>query len=234
MLCETLLTTVTWTLVIKLLCVCDRPAEPFTNYISRAMLREDNYDISGIRSDDSTDDESEPKRRIPPWAQGRYTDDCNTAEQVSLILITCTHLLFVIQVVSYVPHSPHKPCPHLTSISSLPTCWSHSTSTLSSARRRRASTSAQAPDAGHLPCTSHQGRATLSAAAPASWMKPRDSAASRLHCCVTFDYIIIQTFHFHRPCACGLFCRICTCVLLCTVFVFLFVCNLLSSTRFIH
>ena len=35
------------------------------------MLREENYDISGIRSDDSTDDESEPKRRIPAWAQGK-------------------------------------------------------------------------------------------------------------------------------------------------------------------
>jgi len=30
------------------------------------------YDISELKSDDSTDDEDAPKKRIPPWASGIY------------------------------------------------------------------------------------------------------------------------------------------------------------------
>lgn len=29
------------------------------------------YDISGLKSDDSTDDEDAPKKKIPNWASGK-------------------------------------------------------------------------------------------------------------------------------------------------------------------
>lgn len=31
---------------------------------------DENYDITDLKSDDSTDDESKPRKKIPPWAQG--------------------------------------------------------------------------------------------------------------------------------------------------------------------
>ena len=31
-----------------------------------------NYDISDLRSDDSTDDELEPRKKLPAWADGQY------------------------------------------------------------------------------------------------------------------------------------------------------------------
>ncbi|XP_042861495.1 inner centromere protein A-like isoform X2 [Penaeus japonicus] len=36
----------------------------------KKLATANNYDINDIKSDDSTDDESAPKKRIPPWAQG--------------------------------------------------------------------------------------------------------------------------------------------------------------------
>ncbi|XP_063591592.1 inner centromere protein A-like [Penaeus indicus] len=36
----------------------------------KKLANANNYDIGDIKSDDSTDDESAPKKRIPPWAQG--------------------------------------------------------------------------------------------------------------------------------------------------------------------
>ena len=30
----------------------------------------ENYDIANLHSDDSTDDESKPRKRIPSWADG--------------------------------------------------------------------------------------------------------------------------------------------------------------------
>ena len=32
---------------------------------------DDNYDITNIHSDDSTDDESAPKMKLPTWAEGK-------------------------------------------------------------------------------------------------------------------------------------------------------------------
>jgi len=32
----------------------------------------DNYDISDLHSDDDTDNEDEPRKRIPAWALGRF------------------------------------------------------------------------------------------------------------------------------------------------------------------
>ena len=33
-----------------------------------------NYDISGLCSDDSTDDELQPKKKLPTWADGQYQE----------------------------------------------------------------------------------------------------------------------------------------------------------------
>jgi len=48
----------------------------FDSSTSPAQLEDDdeynNYDISDLRSDDSTDDELEPKKKLPPWADGPY------------------------------------------------------------------------------------------------------------------------------------------------------------------
>lgn len=41
----------------------------------KKLANANNYDIGDIKSDDSTDDESAPKKRIPPWAQGMFLVD---------------------------------------------------------------------------------------------------------------------------------------------------------------
>lgn len=33
---------------------------------------DENYDITDLKSDDSTDDESKPRKKIPLWAQGLF------------------------------------------------------------------------------------------------------------------------------------------------------------------
>ena len=33
------------------------------------LIDEDNYDIAGLRSDEDTDDEDHPRKKIPKWAQ---------------------------------------------------------------------------------------------------------------------------------------------------------------------
>ena len=35
----------------------------------------ENYDIGDLRSDDSTDDDEAPRKKIPSWAQGLYTSE---------------------------------------------------------------------------------------------------------------------------------------------------------------
>jgi len=34
----------------------------------------DNYDISDLHSDDDTDNEDEPRKKIPAWALGEYAE----------------------------------------------------------------------------------------------------------------------------------------------------------------
>jgi len=37
----------------------------------RKPATEENYDITDLHSEDSTDDESKPRKKIPLWAQGQ-------------------------------------------------------------------------------------------------------------------------------------------------------------------
>lgn len=40
------------------------------------IVNPDNYDISDMRSDDSTDDDSRPKKTIPDWARSKFGWRC--------------------------------------------------------------------------------------------------------------------------------------------------------------
>lgn len=40
----------------------------------------DNYDITNLGSDDSTDDEEAPRKKIPAWAQGKLNREKNLKE----------------------------------------------------------------------------------------------------------------------------------------------------------
>ena len=50
-----------------------------------------NYDISDLCSDDSTDDELEPRKKLPTWADGLYncTGECWASYALQL-LVTLT------------------------------------------------------------------------------------------------------------------------------------------------
>lgn len=52
------------------------------------LFNADNYDIGDMRSDDSTDDDSRPKKSIPTWARSKL-QSCLT-----LLFITNKKLLF--------------------------------------------------------------------------------------------------------------------------------------------
>jgi inner centromere protein len=52
------------------------------------LFNPDNYDIGDMRSDDSTDDDSRPKKSIPTWARSKL-QSCLT-----LLFITNKKLLF--------------------------------------------------------------------------------------------------------------------------------------------
>lgn len=41
----------------------------------KKLVNANNYDIGDIKSDDSTDDESAPKKSIPHWALGKFSVD---------------------------------------------------------------------------------------------------------------------------------------------------------------
>ena len=38
----------------------------------KLVVNPDNYDITDMRSDDSTDDDARPKKTIPSWARSNY------------------------------------------------------------------------------------------------------------------------------------------------------------------
>lgn len=48
----------------------------------------DNYDIGDMRSDDSTDDDSRPKKVIPNWARSKFTA-CVTIMDWALLFLMC-------------------------------------------------------------------------------------------------------------------------------------------------
>lgn len=51
-----------------------------------------NYNIDDLNSEDSTDDESQPRKKIPLWAQGQL---------IVLILYLCTSCLKSVVVLPY-------------------------------------------------------------------------------------------------------------------------------------
>ena len=46
---------------------------PITPVRQKKKASVENYDIGDLRSDDSTDDDEAPRKKIPSWAQGVYT-----------------------------------------------------------------------------------------------------------------------------------------------------------------
>ena len=52
------------------------------------IVNPDNYDISDMRSDDSTDDDSRPKKTIPDWARSKselmaFLSDCDVTRRIA-------------------------------------------------------------------------------------------------------------------------------------------------------
>ena len=45
---------------------------PITPVRQRKKASIENYDIGDLKSDDSTDDDEAPRKKIPSWAQGLY------------------------------------------------------------------------------------------------------------------------------------------------------------------
>ena len=66
---------------------------------TRKPATSENYDISDIRSDESTDDEDAPRKRVPYWAQG-------AALKSALLQQEEAQRMFEELASGFVPHAP--------------------------------------------------------------------------------------------------------------------------------
>lgn len=66
---------------------------------TRKPASSENYDISDIRSDESTDDEDAPRKKVPYWAQG-------AALKFALLQQEEPRRLFEELASGFVPHAP--------------------------------------------------------------------------------------------------------------------------------
>jgi inner centromere protein len=66
---------------------------------TRKPATSENYDISDIRSDESTDDEDAPRKKVPYWAQG-------AALKSALLQQDAPRRVFEELASGFVPHAP--------------------------------------------------------------------------------------------------------------------------------